>query len=520
MESSEQSQINNSKQSEKQMKKSLDDLTEAEVTKRQNINIQLLSWGCCFVVCGLKLVGSFSTPLLGDLGATSLSLLYYGGAIAFIVGPSIMNMLPSAEFGMKIIGPEYAIYILSFVYYIPWFCLTWSAIHGVAASIFWTCQIMILKANSTIENVGRKSSLFWAIYMGGSIVGNLIAYYVLNVMGSEVETGQTGWLGSVSIMFSIFVVFSLVGSIFFYFYRPIPDRYRPPSAPKSSFLKRLKLVGLSFTKPRVLCMLPIAAAWGFELPFINSMFNRQIHDRSIIGLITAYISFIEVIFSFVTGPVMDFLGIHYAMLMTTFSFLIGIAISYFACEQQNWLLYFASTFFAIADTGYQTIMPVLITHYKDETIVNASIRFTANVIGGLCYNIAPLFINEGEKYSTSEQYLWELIITSIIIVLSQIFYWIYCYAYPVPETVEYERKKKEMEEKRVEADKQEIEMVEVKKMDESKDTVPVSSSNETEEKKAETTPNNKANDSMTVTPVEGVLQGVQEPNAMSTSSKE
>ncbi|KAK8805668.1 hypothetical protein WA158_002324 [Blastocystis sp. Blastoise] len=393
-----------------------------ETKKIMMRNIYLISIAFCCIILGVKIVSSFATPLLGDLGATSIALLNYGAGLSFIVIPTVLSWFKSPKVAILIFAPEYFIYVLTFSYLIPTLNLIWSLIHGFCASILWTCEILFLAENSTDEDRGWKSGVFWGIYMSGSIVGNIFAWYFLNYIGYD-STLKQGWLGNLSIMFIIFAAIDALGCIPLFFMKSIARNTQEMPKTKDSGYKRFKLLIKSFINPKVMILSGVSIFWGIEFSFVGGMFNRQVIDRANIGLVVAYNSLIQVISSFILGRTIDKYGHYVVMVACNISMLLGLGSSIIANDTQDWWLFFASTFFAIADTGYQTIVPVLITqYYDDKNSTNAVFRLLQGIFCGSWYMIAPLFVKDGSTRCTSDMYILECIICVIFLVLSQLSY--------------------------------------------------------------------------------------------------
>lgn len=134
------------------------------------------------------------------MGFHSLSLLYltFGVFSLFSSIISLTNKLSSmhtdlvSKCGMKtslVLGSLcYAVYIGSFIFaamgtlnhnLIRGLILASAALNGFGASILWVAQGRYVSECATEQNMGKFNAIFWAIYMGSNLVGNLFAAFVI-----------------------------------------------------------------------------------------------------------------------------------------------------------------------------------------------------------------------------------------------------------------------------------------------------------------------------------------------------
>ena len=441
---------------------------QVKVFKKDSMrNMILISWSFCFIILGVKIVNSFGSSLLGNLGSITVACLNFGAALSFLIIPSLMSHFTNLRFTMKLFGPEYGLYIMTYVYLIPILNCLWSMFHGFCASVLWTCETMFLAENSTDEDRGFKSGLFWGIYMIGSIVGNVFVFFYLKYVGYDPDV-TTGWLGKLSILFLVFAILAFIGCIFLFLFRPVTkpkclmsaaDLQEAEAAATKKLHKEKEHhildVFKGFVNPRIILLALPSCCWGFQYGFSNSLFNRQVIDRSIIGLVCAYNGFIQVLYSFVGGKMIDLFGHYVVFVFTNLSMIIAVILSFFANREQNWLLYLTSTFLAFGDAGYQTIIPVLITeYYKEKQTPNAVLRIFMNVANCVAYYIGIFFVEEGETRATEEKYVYECIIMVVIVILSQLSYSVFMCVYgskkqkivyhePTAQNLSYEDSKKD-----------------------------------------------------------------------------
>jgi hypothetical protein len=61
-----------------------------------------------------------------------------------------------------------------------------AALNGFGASILWVAQGNYISDCATDINMGKFNAIFWAIYMGSSLVGNLFAAFVIVNVNEQV----------------------------------------------------------------------------------------------------------------------------------------------------------------------------------------------------------------------------------------------------------------------------------------------------------------------------------------------
>ena len=73
-------------------------------------------------------------------------------------------------------GLCYVTYILCFLHPIPELLYTCAFIGGVGGGLVWIAQGPELVVNSTEKTMNRNSAIFWVLYMGGSLFGNIYVF--------------------------------------------------------------------------------------------------------------------------------------------------------------------------------------------------------------------------------------------------------------------------------------------------------------------------------------------------------
>jgi hypothetical protein len=133
---------------------------------------------------------------LGNLGFYSLSVLCGFTAIGCFIAVPVVNK-QGFRFSLMLGGMTYTLYVSVFLlpsyreetgsdaWYLSKLCI-WivvllvSAINGVGASILWVAGGNYISECANNSNKGLFNSIFWCFLMSSSIVGNLMAAYVVD----------------------------------------------------------------------------------------------------------------------------------------------------------------------------------------------------------------------------------------------------------------------------------------------------------------------------------------------------
>jgi MFS family permease len=169
-------------------------------TKYLNIeNVFILSLGFfllfgAFCVAQSLAVTVLQNDGLNNLGFYSLSFLYLSFAI-FSFGSSVIVKKLGNKYSLVVGAMFYAIYIASFIIasqnsisksVIRGTILTTAILCGFGGSILWVAQGNYLSICATDQNKGLFSAIFWAVYMGSGLIGDLFAAYVVAAFNESV----------------------------------------------------------------------------------------------------------------------------------------------------------------------------------------------------------------------------------------------------------------------------------------------------------------------------------------------
>lgn len=389
-------------------------------------NVVTLGIGMSLCLLGVKVSSSFIVPILGNLGSISMALLYFSNSFSNFFVPPILNWFKSERNTMFWTSFEYGLYVMNYAYVIPGLNLVWSFIHGVFAAVIWTAEGIYLNANSTNDDRGKKSGIFWTLYMTGAAIGNVAVYFLLKTIGIDDSSDKTGWNGSASVMFLFLGLISLLGSIPMYMLKPSPKeasrKFISKVSPSVLIKKMLRLM----VSPNMYWLLIPMFFVGFEYVFIGSMLTRQVHQTGDVGLMMSLFCIIEVIISTPLGLLIDRWGNRIMLSAATVLELAALLTFWFANKTQNALFYLAFVFLSLSDSIYETIIPTIIgRNYTDPESANACFRLFQYMGGCICYLLAPLYADTTTKWVSDKSLFSELMLCSVLCVLCIISYFIY-----------------------------------------------------------------------------------------------
>ena len=154
-----------------------------EAVRKNRRNIIWMSVAFSFIYFGINTYKNFAVPLLGNLGAVSLGLLYTVAAFGNFIVPVILYLVGSVRLCLIISGFVMVVYILQYAYLIPWLVFVMCILTGLFFSLSWSTESILLAQNSVTENMSANSNLFYGIFMIGNVFGNTFAYVLLDVVG-------------------------------------------------------------------------------------------------------------------------------------------------------------------------------------------------------------------------------------------------------------------------------------------------------------------------------------------------
>ena len=389
-------------------------------------NVVTLGIGMSLCLIGVKVSSSFIVPILGNLGSISMALLYFSNSFANFFVPPILNWFKNERNTMFWASFEYGLYVLNYAYIIPSVNLVWSFVHGIFAAVIWSAEGIYLNANSTDKDRGKKSGIFWTLYMTGAAIGNVAVYFLLKFIGLEDSPNPSGWHGSASVMFIFLGLLSLVGAIPMYLLKPSPKEASRKFIHKvSPGILIKKMVNLVISPNMRGLLIPMFFV-GFEYVFIGSMLTRQVHQTGDVGLMMSLFCIIEVIISTPLGVLIDRLGNRTMMTSATLLELAALLSFWYANKMQNGLFYLSFVFLSLSDSIYETIIPTIIgSNYADVESANACFRLFQYMGGCICYLLAPVYVDGTTKWVSDSSLFSELMLCGVLCVFCVVSYILY-----------------------------------------------------------------------------------------------
>lgn len=393
-------------------------------------NVVTLGLGMSLCLIGVKTSSSFIVPILGDLGSISMAVLYFSNSFSNFIVPPILNLFKNERQAMFWTVFEYFFYVLQFAYVIPAVNILWSVVHGIFAAVIWTAEGIYLCGNSTDKDRGKKSGVFWTLYMIGAAVGNIAVYILTRFFTIADSQSPSGWHGSASYIFIFLAIATLFGAIPLGMLKPSPNesnrKFINKTKPQVLMKKMLRMI----ISPNMVWLLLPMFFVGFEYVFIGSMLTRQVHDTGSVGLMMSLFCIVETIISTPLGLVMDKLGSSFVFATSTVFELLSLITFWYANKTQGGLFYLAFILFSLSDSCYETVIPAIIgKNYTDIESANSTFRLFQYMGSCICYLVAPLFTNKGTKWVTDENLKLELTLCATLCILAAISFVIYVKVY-------------------------------------------------------------------------------------------
>lgn len=396
---------------------------EKDITMR---NVVTLGIGMSLCLIGIKVSSSFIVPILGNVGSISMALLYFSNSFANFFVPPLLNLFGNERRAMFWTVFEYCLYILQFAYIIIPLNLVWSFIHGIFAALIWTAEGIYLCANSNDSDRGKKSGIFWTLYMTGAAGGNIAVYFLLKKMNINDFPSSSGWHGAASIMFIVLALTSLLGAIPMAMLKPSAAETRRKFVAKTSQKVLVNKMIRMVVSPNMRWLIIPMFFVGFEYVFIGSMLTRQVHQTGEVGLMMSLFCIVEMIMSTPFGLLLDRIGNVASFLLSTLLELAAIITFWYANKSQGGLFYLAFIFLSLSDSSYETVIPTIIgRNYSDQESANSTYRLFQYMGGCICYLIAPLFVDGDTKYVSDASLMRELLLCGVLCVLSAICFVVY-----------------------------------------------------------------------------------------------
>lgn len=409
-------------------------------------NVTTLGLGMSLCLIGVKTSSSFIVPILGNLGSISMSVLYFSNSFANFFVPPILNLFKNERQTMFWTVFEYCLYVLQFAYIIPAVNIMWSVVHGIFAAVLWTAEGIYLNSNSTDADRGKKSGLFWTLYMTGAAVGNVAVYILTRFFTLGDYDNPSGWHGSASYIFIFLGIATLLGAIPMAMLKPSPNEKSRTFVNKTKPAVLMKKMLRLIVSPNMVWLLLPMFFVGFEYVFIGSMLTRQVHDTGSVGLMMSLFCILETVISTPLGLILDRIGYTKLFGISTLLELAALVAFWFANKTQGAMFYLAFTLLSLSDSCYETVIPTVIgRNYTDLESANSTFRLFQYMGSCICYLIAPLFKDTNTKWVSDDSLFKELVLCGILCIMGIVSFIIYDRVYkkelPIKTVVEEDLKK-------------------------------------------------------------------------------
>ncbi|XP_015788544.1 UNC93-like protein MFSD11 [Tetranychus urticae] len=206
-------------------------------------------------------------------GYTSLSIVYLVFSIANWIAPSIVAIF-GPKTSMIMAAVIYCLYIGSFLYPLWWTLSAASAVLGLGAAVIWTAQGNLLTLNSNQSTIGRNSGVFWALFQGSLIFGNIfVSFQFKGIDIIDEKTRQTTYSGLLGA--------GIAGTILMFMLRSYPasETNEKPVGPVQALYDSFTLFR---TKAMVLMFFTFAYT-GIAQSFITGVYVNSIGFTKAIG---------------------------------------------------------------------------------------------------------------------------------------------------------------------------------------------------------------------------------------------
>lgn len=185
----------------------------------------------------------------------------------------------------------------------------------------------------------------------------------------ESSTGGPGWNGPISILFLILgsgplqllsrLAVSIFGSVILFGAKPAVDSKGQEVVMKrerKNVLKEVATVLKMAGTPRMACLTPLFLCLGFQSIFVNSMYNRQIDNKSNIALFMIVYTVTEVVCGFIHGWCIDTVGLFPMLVLYVILGVSALLLSFWADRWQSMVFIPLYLLFSVTDSGLQTFV--------------------------------------------------------------------------------------------------------------------------------------------------------------------
>ena len=301
------------------------------------VNVLHLSISFLLLFTSYNTTQNLESILNGSHGLASLGVLYISFSLSSILLANTVLDLLNPRMSLVLGSFCYFCYIGGNLSIIPGAILYVAAIiTGFGASVLWTAQGVYLQQNSNDTNMGRHSGVFWSIFQLNSIVGNLIAQFVLNSNDGD-GCGDGSLVDNILIGF--FAALTLVSVISFFFLRKSPvekksvsasiniveEEWGAPVKKKLDILSVFKLLA----DLRILHIVPMMIYIGITVPVYFGFITSRI-GSGWSGYMMTIFGIFDTLGSVLAGQLSDKFGRLPVVIFGAVSSIIGLILIFFA----------------------------------------------------------------------------------------------------------------------------------------------------------------------------------------------
>jgi MFS family permease len=439
---------------------SLDNLDESgdfhehvsKLQRRRKLGMQKvvhLAVGFFFLFAAYNTIQNYVTSLLpGCLGFTSLCVLYVSVCPSLMLAPSICKKLGD-RYTLVLGSLCYAVWIASLTRADnQWLVLGASVVIGFGAAILWVAQGSYLTSFGDSTNRSVLAGTFWSIYQCSGVMGNGGAYFVLNSIGGDDNSG----------LYAVGLALSVFASLVFFCLTPLVkdasweadeqasllrsqaratagsievnrmDGYETDEsstilddspnafAPVEEFKK--EWAEISAKKMEFLCLSPLLFLTGYELAFVSGefpiIFAPGKDQKAAISLVFVVWAIAEVVSSYTVGKVSSIIGKRLTLTVGSFLFLVALSIVWQLHQDPralgtfkgvSILAYVAGALFGVADCTFNVIVLTKLGDlFPSRGTAGAftAFQFLQNIASAIAFFLPVLFSNGGGDSCSSD----------------------------------------------------------------------------------------------------------------------
>ena len=159
-------------------------------------NVLVLSFSLMLLFAAFNTLQQWMTSMLGSLGNTALTIIYIAVCSALMFTPMLTERL-THKWAILLGASCYLLFMGSLAYGSTPLILACSAVNGFGASLLWVSVGGFMTKCSTNADRGFNTGVFWSIFQMSLIIGNVVAYFMINYFTAT----------------ELFIVFTIIGAI-------------------------------------------------------------------------------------------------------------------------------------------------------------------------------------------------------------------------------------------------------------------------------------------------------------------